>query len=1027
MNLGSWLYLSCALALFSSTSFAHEGEGLPPGFVAEPVVGGWNQPIDMAFLPDGRLLVAEKAGLVWMVDGGVKSAAPILDLTEEVGDFGSRGLKSLALDPDFANNELVYLLYDMDRHHLFYFGTASYDPLMTDNNGATIARITRYALDPTTQFTSTVPGSRFVLLGESPSTGFPLIDGHQSGMLRFGNDGSLLASCGDGAPVDKDFGGGPKNAAAILDGILSPGEDVGSFRAQLVDSLSGKVVRIDRRTGDGIASNPYFDAAAPRSARSRVWVSGFRNPFRIEVVPNSAPGPGHPGTVLIGDVGRSHWEEIDRSTVGGENFGWPLYEGMNELGEFATASVDNSSAPNPLFGQTIPGVGLCTKPFFTFQELLVQESLNTPVWRNDCDTQQLVPASAFPSMHTRPVVDWNHAGPARVGGFDASGNAIEFVIDDPLSPIQGSNFEGACAMGGTWVGQGSYPSSFHDSYVFSDFTKSWIKNLRFDAAGTPFAVGEVAAAVGNVVSMAVDPLSGDIYYLQLSTLPMLPGVLVHLAYYSGNVPPFAVAERAPAYGPSPLTVKFHGENSEDPEGAALSYAWDFGDGTPISTLESPVHVFPSMDVTAKGLIVAQVFELVPPQVIDMTTGLFPAVIQDGYFINPAAPLASELYLTLYEGVDPDPEDWIGYKFSKTYNLHEVVFQEALEVGTDGGWFENLTVDVLVGGVWTGVTGLSITPPYGGKNGIFYETYELMFDPVLAEGVRVRGLAGGTKGFVSVGELRALALPPPTGLPTQYDVTLVVTDDVSLTSQASTSVWIDNTPPTAVITSPLNGGTYDPTQLEHVTLTSSSSDLESPAGSLTCNWQVNLHHNDHWHPEPEIQACASSIDLAPHIVDNEIYYWEVTLTVTDPEGLSTKVTSMLYSSPPTLVAESYTVSLLEGGVTKLVLKAGPAHASELYFTLLSAAGTFPGVDLGSVIIPLNFDGLFLLPLTSPSLGMFAGFSGMLDSSGEGPVAFGIPPATYSGFAGITLNFAYVASSGAGTIDFVSNTVPLTLDF
>ena len=40
---------------------------------------------------------------------------------------------------------------------------------------------------------------------------------------------------------------------AIADGILRPKEDVGAFRAQLVDCLNGKILRIDPATGNGIA------------------------------------------------------------------------------------------------------------------------------------------------------------------------------------------------------------------------------------------------------------------------------------------------------------------------------------------------------------------------------------------------------------------------------------------------------------------------------------------------------------------------------------------------------------------------------------------------------------------------------------------------------------------------------------------------------------------------------------------------------------------------------------------------------
>ena len=68
----------------------------------------------------------------------------------------------------------------------------------------------------------------------------------------------------------------------------------------------------------------------PASNASRVWVLGLRNPFRWSFVPGTGstdPAAGDPGLLLLGDVGWSTWEELNLSRTGGENFGWPCYEG----------------------------------------------------------------------------------------------------------------------------------------------------------------------------------------------------------------------------------------------------------------------------------------------------------------------------------------------------------------------------------------------------------------------------------------------------------------------------------------------------------------------------------------------------------------------------------------------------------------------------------------------------------------------------------------------------------------------------
>jgi len=58
-----------------------------------------------------------------------------------------------------------------------------------------------------------------------------------------------------------------------------------------------------------------------------------------------------------------------------------------------------------------------------------------------------------------------------------------------------------------------------------------------------------------------------------------------------NVAPTAVAEADVVLGDGPLTVNFTGSNSTDADGTIVGYEWDFGDGSPVSTLADPVHTY----------------------------------------------------------------------------------------------------------------------------------------------------------------------------------------------------------------------------------------------------------------------------------------------------------------------------------------------------------------------------------------------------------------------------------------------------
>jgi aldose sugar dehydrogenase len=74
------------------------------------VVEGLEQPWSLAFLPDGRMLVTEKAGRLRVVSNGVLDPRPVNGLPE-VTVHGQGGLQDVVLHPEFAKNQLVYFSY----------------------------------------------------------------------------------------------------------------------------------------------------------------------------------------------------------------------------------------------------------------------------------------------------------------------------------------------------------------------------------------------------------------------------------------------------------------------------------------------------------------------------------------------------------------------------------------------------------------------------------------------------------------------------------------------------------------------------------------------------------------------------------------------------------------------------------------------------------------------------------------------------------------------------------------------------
>src|SRR4030095_4655422 len=82
---------------------------LPSGFSESVVASGISSPTAMAFAPDGRLFVCQEGGSMRVIKNDVLLATPFLSVTTD--SSGERGLLGVTFDPDFANNQWVYIYY----------------------------------------------------------------------------------------------------------------------------------------------------------------------------------------------------------------------------------------------------------------------------------------------------------------------------------------------------------------------------------------------------------------------------------------------------------------------------------------------------------------------------------------------------------------------------------------------------------------------------------------------------------------------------------------------------------------------------------------------------------------------------------------------------------------------------------------------------------------------------------------------------------------------------------------------------
>lgn len=572
------------------------------------ISSGWVEPVGVAFNKTGsKLFVWEKGGKVFMLNRNgtgstyTRQSMEVLNISHEVGNWRDHGMLGFALDPNFDVNGFIYVMYVVDRHHLLNFGTAAYKYDVNEYNNATIGRITRYKTKLSGANTVADTLTRTILLGETRSTGIPILhESHGVGSLVFAADGTLLASAGDAASyntIDAGSLGETYYADAITKGIIRSNENVGSYRSQMINSLNGKILRLDPANGNGISSNPFYQSGSPRSAQSRMWAMGFRNPFRMSIRPNTGstnPATGDIGEIYVGDVGWDKYEELNVIKASATNCGWPLFEGLNAHSGYQTSSPENKDEQNPLFN-----VGGCTQRYFLFRNLLKQATAdNNKNITNPCNAStQIGSTNKNRFFHRIPVLDWKHGvDSARVGIF--TGNNLGVAqIGSASSNVTGIPFQGGTAVGGCWYNGTLFPSVYKNTYFLSDYVGGWIKNIQMLSVDKVQKVNAFSnSGFGAVISMTENPADGSIFCADIGT-----GNIVRIGY-GGNQPPFVKMGSNKIYGTAPLTVNFNSTGSYDPENGAITYLWNFGDNT-TSTQANPAHSFTTANSTPRKFVV----------------------------------------------------------------------------------------------------------------------------------------------------------------------------------------------------------------------------------------------------------------------------------------------------------------------------------------------------------------------------------------------------------------------------------------
>ncbi len=279
-----------------------------PGFT-DTLVASVGSPTALVFTPDGRLLVTTQFGTLRIVQNGSLLPGSALDLGAVLCTDNERGLLGAAVDPSFTSNGFVYLYYTRNK------------------SGECVNRVSRFTMSGST----IAMGTEAVLVDEIPSTS----GNHNGGDLRFGNDGYLYVSVGDGAC---DYAGG---------GCYGQND---ASRDQ--HALIGKVLRITS-TGGIPPTNPFQGAGTARcnvtgrttagNKCQETFAWGFRNPFRIAFDPNTTAT-----RFFVNDVGEGSWEEVDEGQLGAD-YGWNVREGPCANGSTTSCGVPPAGMTNPVY------------------------------------------------------------------------------------------------------------------------------------------------------------------------------------------------------------------------------------------------------------------------------------------------------------------------------------------------------------------------------------------------------------------------------------------------------------------------------------------------------------------------------------------------------------------------------------------------------------------------------------------------------------------------------------------------------
>jgi len=237
---------------------------------------GFSQPRALAFLPNGDILITEKAGRLRIVHNGVMDPNPVPGTPRVISRETMAGLMDIALHPDFDKNGWIYISY-----HKPVYGKYG-------SNSIWRGRWTGNAIE----------GGTDIFIADDVDL--------EPSRIEFGSDGRLYMTIGSAA--------------------WGPPESM--IRAQHGDDFAGKTIRLND-DGSIPADNPFIGV---KRMNPEIYTLGHRNQLGLAVNPET-------GEIWSSEQGPNGGDEINILRPG-LNYGWPLVnEGRDYLGPYQSENL----------------------------------------------------------------------------------------------------------------------------------------------------------------------------------------------------------------------------------------------------------------------------------------------------------------------------------------------------------------------------------------------------------------------------------------------------------------------------------------------------------------------------------------------------------------------------------------------------------------------------------------------------------------------------------------------------------------